>query len=276
MQRCVCGSAKIAPVVCRKDGFDITKCEDCGTGRTVVADFEPATFYNEDYFTGGVYRDYEGSQDTLRREFRGQADFLKSLLPHDGKLLEVGCAYGFFLQEAKAYFDVYGFEVAQAAVDFCHRNGLSNVQQGVVTEDYLEQHGPFDAVVLLDVIEHIDDVTATMETLVHHLRPGGVVLVTTGDWDSLTAKLAGNRWRLLTPPLHLWFFTPRGLTAMFAGMHLKREHLSHPWKLVPLELILSQASEMVSLKWQWKLPQRVRNLGLPANMFDAMRMVFRA
>ena len=92
MQRCVCGSAKVAPVVCRKDGFDITKCGDCGTGRTVVADFDPATFYNEQYFTGAVYRDYVGSQDTLRREFRGQADVLKSLLPNGGKLLEIGCA----------------------------------------------------------------------------------------------------------------------------------------------------------------------------------------
>jgi SAM-dependent methyltransferase len=273
--RCVCGSSEVAPVECRKDGFAITKCPSCGTGRTVVENFDPVKYYTKDYFSGGAYRDYEGSQDTLRREFRDQAGFLKSYLPNGGKLLEVGCAYGFFLQEAKAYFDVYGFEVAQAAVDFCHRSGLADVLQGEVTEEFLQRQGPFDAVVLLDVIEHIDDVTGTMEMLVRHLNPGGVVLVTTGDWDSLSAKITGTKWRLLTPPLHLWFFTPRGLTAMFGHLKCAREHLSHPWKLVPLELILSQAAAMLGVRWRWNLPQSFRNLGLPANMFDAMRLVVR-
>jgi hypothetical protein len=44
---------------------------------------------------------------------------------------------------------------------------------------------------------------------------------------------------------------------------------------VPLELILSQAWSMLGLKWTRKLPAGVRNLGLPANMFDSMRLVFR-
>lgn len=272
---CICGTKSVPAVAIRKDGFDIAKCADCGTGRTVVANFDPAEFYNEDYFSGGPYRDYEGSQITLRREFADQVAFLRTFA-NGGKLLEIGCAFGFFLQEAKPYFEVHGFEIAQAAVDFCNRSGLPNVQHGGVTEDYLERHGPFDAVIMLDVIEHIDDVTATMAMLARHLSPKGVVLVTTGDWDALTAKLAGSRWRLLTPPFHLWFFTARGLTKMFRTLNLNREHLSHPWKLVPLELILSQASQMLGIEWRWKLPASVRNIGIPASMGDAMRMVFRA
>ena len=58
-------------------------------------------------------------------------------------------------------------------------------------------------------------------------------------------------------------------------MNCRVEHLSYPWKLVPLELILSQASLMLGIKWEWKLPAVVRNAGLPANLFDTMRMVVR-
>jgi SAM-dependent methyltransferase len=274
----ICEASDRPMVACLKDGFEITKCSTCGVGRTVVATFEPEEFYTEDYFNGGVdgaYRDYQGSQATLQREFQGQVEFLKSFLPRGGRLLEIGCAYGFFLQEAKSHFDVYGLEIAQSAVDFCHRSNLPNVKQGVVTEEFLDRFGPFDAVVLLDVIEHIDDVPATMKALVRRLSEGGVVLITTGDWNSPSARITGNRWRLLTPPLHLWFFTPKGLKLLFEGLNCGLEHLSHPWKLVPLELILSQASSMLGIKWRYKLPARIRNLGLPANMFDAMRLVFR-
>lgn len=126
----------------RKNGFDVVRCEDCGAGRSQVDQFDPTDHYSEGYFTGqveGAYLDYKGSEATLRREFRDQVDFLTKQLPQGGKLLEIGCAYGFFLQEAKAHFDVYGVEMAQAAVDFCHQTGLGDVQQGAITEDYLQR-----------------------------------------------------------------------------------------------------------------------------------------
>src|SRR5260221_6504532 len=98
-----------------------------------------------------------------------------------GKLLEIGCAYGFFLQEAaKRRFDVYGVEMAQAAVNHCHATGLASIRQGALTRDYLEQNGPFDSIVMLDVIEHIDDVAGTIEMAVAHLQPDGLVVVTNG------------------------------------------------------------------------------------------------
>lgn len=275
---CVCGSELTRSVVMRKNGFDIVRCEDCGAGRTQVDHFNPADFYGEGYFNGrveGAYLDYQGSEETLRREFRDQVDFLAKQVPGGGKLLEIGCAYGFFLQEAKGHFEVYGVEMAQAAVDACRKAGLAHVEQGEVSEEYLRRHGPFDAIVLLDVIEHIDAVADTMAMLAEHLSPNGVVLVTTGDWSSIAARLTGAKWRLMTPPLHLWFFTPETLSRMFRNLGLQTTHLSHPWKLVPLELVLAQALSMLGMKWKPMLPKALRTAGIPANMFDAMRMVFR-
>ena len=275
--QCVCGRCTRRSIFMRKDGFDISRCEECGVGRTLVEHFDPNEYYNESYFTGqvnGAYLDYQGSEPTLRREFRDQLNFLRRLVPQ-GKLLEVGCAYGFFLQEAKAHFDVYGFEVAQSAVEFCHRTGLSHVQRGAVAEDFLQRHGPFDVIVLLDVIEHIDAVADTALLLTRYLAPSGVILITTGNWNSLPAKLTGTKWRLMTPPLHLWFFTPKALSEMFGRLGLRTAHLSHPWKLVPLELVLSQAFSMLGIGWRPTLPTALRKVGIPANMFDAMRIVFR-
>jgi SAM-dependent methyltransferase len=274
----LCANAAALKPAMDKDGYTIVRCANCGVGRTVVHSFDPEAHYVEGYFTGAqgqAYLDYEGSEKTLRREFSRTVDFLLSFIPKGGKLLEIGCAYGFFLQEAKRAFDVHGVEVAQTAVAFCHRTGLPNVTQGVLTEDMLQRIGPLDAIVMLDVIEHIDDVAGTMEMASRHLKPGGVILLTTGDWNSLAAKLTGRRWRLLTPPLHLWYFTPKSLQTLFQRLGCTKVHLSHPWKLVPLELILSQATTMLGLKWNVQVPRWAANVGVPATMFDAMRMVFR-
>jgi hypothetical protein len=166
-------------------------------------------------------------------------------------------------------------EVAHAAVEFCNRNGLPNVTQGVLSDELLQQVGPLDAIVMLDVIEHIDDVVGTMEMATRYLKPGGVIVLTTGDWNSLAAKLTGPRWRLLTPPLHLWYFTEKSLEALFQRFGCKKAHISHPWKLVPLELVLSQAASMLGLKTSVRTPRWARHLGIPATMFDTLRMVFR-
>lgn len=273
----ICGSRGALQPKLRKNGYDIVRCPSCGVGRAIAPGFDPRVFYTEGYFAGeqeGAYVDYAGSEKVLRQEFSRQVGFLRRFVP-GGKLLEIGCAYGFFLQEAKPFFAGYGVEMAQPAVDHCHRSGLASVAQGMLTRDYLESGGPFDAIVMLDVIEHIDDVSGTMELALSFLKPGGMAMVTTGDWSSAVARLTGASWRLIAPPLHLWYFTPDSLEKMFRRFGCRLVHLSHPWKLVPIDLIFNQVGLMLGRNWRPTLPAPLRCLGLPANLFDAARLVFR-
>ncbi len=93
------------------------RCETCGLGRTETSGFDPTHYYTEDYFSGAHadgYQDYVGEESVLRREFARTVAFVRRFRP-GGRLIELGCAYGFFLQEAKPYFDVYGIELAADA-----------------------------------------------------------------------------------------------------------------------------------------------------------------
>ena len=66
--------------------------------------FSAAEIYTEAYFQGGRadgYSDYAGSEEVLRGEFRTAVKELRSAGCISGKLLELGCAYGFFLAERK-------------------------------------------------------------------------------------------------------------------------------------------------------------------------------
>jgi SAM-dependent methyltransferase len=266
-----CGTPTAHRFLYAKNRCDIFQCATCGLGRAQAPAFDPATYYTQGYFSGDHadgYADYLGAEPVLRREFARTVDFIRRFR-RAGKLLEIGCAYGFFLQEARRYFTVSGIELADDAAAYCRRQGLA-VAAG--TADDIERGGgPFDVIVLLDVIEHLPDPQATMRALAHALAPGGVIVLTTGDFASLAARALGSAWRLMTPPQHLWFFTASSMERLAAGAGLEIASLDRPWKIVPLSLVAYHLGRMAGIRV--KLP--ASRVGLPINLFDAMRVVLR-
>ena len=259
----------------RANSCDILQCSSCGLGRTETSGFDPAVYYTADYFSGrhaDGYADYLGAEPVLRREFARSVDFIRRYR-RGGKLLELGCAYGFFLMEAARHFEVAGIELAADAAAHGRRTGLT-VLQGAADEAKLRQIGPVDVIVLFDVIEHLPDPRETLALCRRQLNPGGIIVVTTGDFGSLAAKLAGTRWRLMTPPQHLWFFTRQSMHRLGSGLGLAVEHIDHPWKVVPLSLIIFQLRRMLGLRTA--AMAGASGIGVPVNLFDAMRVVLRS
>jgi SAM-dependent methyltransferase len=258
----------------RVNGCAIWRCHSCGLGQTEAAGFDPQAYYNDGYFSGHLadgYADYLASEPILRREFARSVAFIRRYRGH-GRLLDIGCAYGFLLQEARSCFEVCGIEVAEDAAAYCRRAGL-DVRTAVADADTMRRLGTFDVITIFDVIEHLPDPRAILALCGQHLNPGGIVVITTGDFGSPLARLCGARWRLMTPPQHLWFFTVESMRRLSGGLNLRLEHHDHPGKLVPLSLILFQASRMLGLRGS---PLTIPGgLGLPVNLFDAMRVVLR-
>jgi SAM-dependent methyltransferase len=273
--RCpACGAATEHRHLFAKSGCDIIQCAVCGLGRTLTRDFAPEQYYTEDYFSGGHadgYADYRGSEYVLRREFAHTVNFVRKYRD-GGRLLDVGCAYGFFLKEAQPHYDVSGIEISADAAAFCRTRGLHTIT-GVADEKTLASLGMMDVIVMLDVIEHLPDPHQTLALCCEHLAPGGIIVITTGDFASLCARLAGPHWRLMTPPQHLWFFTPASVGRLARSLGLAMAACDHPWKLVPLSLIGFQLRRMAGLTPA--RPDRDGGIGVPVNLFDAMRCVLR-
>jgi len=276
----ICGSCEgpHGELLFFKNGCAIRRCTACGAGQSIPGAFDPESYYTAAYFEGGRadgYSDYGATRHVLAREFAGVERRLRAVLPEGSVLLEIGCAYGYFLETARdAGWEVHGIELSADAVARCHAAGLTIVQQGIADAETLAALPEPDAIVLLDVIEHLADPLETLRLCAQRLRPGGAIYLSTGDFASLHARLAGRGWRLMTPPQHLWFLTPEWLQHTADGIGLHLASVSYPWKQVPFSLILFQIQRLLGLPPK-PPPAALSRIGMPMNLFDTMHVVLR-
>lgn len=276
MSQCInCNSAR-SSFLYRKNNFDIFKCDDCGLVFTrIPPGYDLSKIYAEGYFTGKQadgYAHYKESEKVLRREFRKSAALLWKLTGYreNLKLLEVGSAYGYFLDEARDYFDCRGIEISGEAVKYSVGRGR-RVFCGQVTAELLKKIGNVDIIAMFDVIEHLPNPVETISLLDKYLNDGGLLMVVTGDIDSLLAKVMKKRWRLMTPPQHTFFFSQATLESLLQKFNYKIILKERPWKFVPFGLISYQLGNWVGMRSKWL--EHLGNIGVKINLFDTLRIV---
>jgi SAM-dependent methyltransferase len=117
-----------------------------------------------------------------------------------GSMLEVGCGHGLLLDEARARgWQVAGLELSTASLEHAReRLGLDVRAETLEALDPAADGGR-QAVVLVDVLEHLDDPVGALAQCASLLAPGGVLCVVTPDPASRTARLAGARWWAYLP-----------------------------------------------------------------------------
>ncbi len=210
----------------RVAGYSIVRCAGCGSATTdSVMDPQSArAYYQESYFQGGDYDDYRRDEQIIKRNFERFALALAKRNPN-GRLLEVGCAYGYFLDVAQKRWAVDGIDVSVPAIDAAQQRHPGHVFCGDLLTFPLKP-GTYDWVVAWDVIEHVDRPREYLQRMRQLLRPGGRLALTTGDFGSMAAKVAGRRWRLLTPPSHLTYFTRSGIRSALGQAGLAVESIT--------------------------------------------------
>lgn len=222
--RTVATSSTTAPPTCRACGRSadsdpvlgcLRRCRECDFIFYADADASAlSTLYEDAYFNGVEYPDYLGQQDALRRSMRRHLQQMKRHRPLGGALLEVGCAYGLFLDEARPHFSsVTGVDICHGPVSYARDVLDLDARCGdVLAEDLAD--GAFDVVCMWDTIEHLaapDDVLSRGAAL---LRPGGMLYLTTGDIGSWNARWRGARWRQIHPPSHLNYFSRQTISML--------------------------------------------------------------
>jgi 2-polyprenyl-3-methyl-5-hydroxy-6-metoxy-1,4-benzoquinol methylase len=129
---------------------------------------------------------------TLESMDRNYAYFRKHLVPHlpadrSAALLDAGCGSGSVVRflTRLGYRNVIGIDISQEQIELARTLGIRNVLCVDMTS-YLRNHqAEFDAVFLLDVLEHLkkDEVIETLDSVAMGLKQGGRLIVQTANGD---------------------------------------------------------------------------------------------
>ena len=169
---------------------DLFRCDECGTVQ------QPAL--PEGDALHELYRsmrddDYLAEDEGRRITARRLLDLVGEQTP-TGRLLDVGCGHGLLLDEArKRGYEVEGLELSVDGAAYA-RDALGLPVRETILEDPALDDERYDAIVLADVIEHLDDPLGAIDRCIELLVPGGSLLIVTPDPSSPTARLAGSRW----------------------------------------------------------------------------------
>lgn len=219
----LCGSAERQGLF-DVDGYPIARCRAC---TLVQADVylerrELEQIYDQDYFRGEVFHDYFGERD-VRVAAAAEAIRTLARMVQGGRLLDVGCGAGFFLEAASRVYDGTGIELSAFASEHARRELGHRVITGDVTDGVLAgEH--FDVITLWNTVEHLNDPLQALEAVAHLSRPGSLLVLSTGDVSGPLARRNLREWNLMSPPYHLYFFSPRTIELLLArtGFQLRR------------------------------------------------------
>jgi 2-polyprenyl-3-methyl-5-hydroxy-6-metoxy-1,4-benzoquinol methylase len=148
------------------------ECAKCGYEKS---DFEPAINTKIVHEKIDEQQREKGLRALRIENYGTLLDAIEKIRTASGRLLDVGCAHGWFLEAAKERgFDTLGIEPDQQFIATAP-HGIT-IRQGFFP-DILEETAQFDVIVFNDVLEHMPDVKAVLSGCRKHLKPGGVLVI---------------------------------------------------------------------------------------------------
>jgi len=224
--------------------YGIRCCPNCGMNYLSPRPTEQAMLglYQQDrYFAGedeAGYGDYAAQEQALRSTFRRLLRTLAERRQTGGSLLEIGCGYGYLLEQARPYFDRrVGTDFSSGAVKQA-RTRADHVYQGGI--DAVPVSEQFDFIIATHVIEHVYHPQAFVESLLRRLRPGGRLLIAAPDMGSFWRIIMGRRWPSFKLPEHVLYFDRHSMARLLqAGGLMQVTRVPYPHAF-PLPLIASK------------------------------------
>mgnify|MGYP002623821425 CR=1 FL=1 len=269
MRACsICG-ADAAHREYRLPNGDLLRCAGCGTLRrdNLVAEVAAGDLYDDDaYLDAPYFEALEVGAPRDREPWLVYDRVLRRLadLGLSGRLLDVGCSYGAFLElAAERGWQPSGVELSEKACAYARRERNLELVQGTLEGASLPA-STYDVVTLWDVIEHLERPLETAREIHRVLAPGGAVMLFTINQRSLinrvgevVYRLSGGRWTrpltLLYDIHHNFFFDAGTIEAMLARAGFRRLEIDwleahiERWQNVPIPAPLALGTKALDV-----------------------------
>ncbi len=225
----ICGS-RLLTRLWEVDGYPIVRCGGCSLvfvhrmmGREELA---------AHYASGDpVYSD-DANRDCLDYYYNRLRGLIEARFSQPGKIFDVGCSSGWFLDVMHGW-ERHGCEIVAADAENARRQHGDRIFHGAF-EEYSAPHGYFDVVTLQDVFDHCPDPMAVLSKCRGMLKEGGLLVVKVHNISCLYAKLAGPGFYAIIPPSHLFYYDrgTLGLAAARSGFEVvQSKFIAHRLRL---------------------------------------------
>jgi SAM-dependent methyltransferase len=265
--------------------FVVRLCAGCGLAYTTprVKAGRLQEIYDLGYFTSESagdfgYASYAADAPGYLRTFQKKIAIVRQHVP-SGRILEVGCAAGFFLKAAAdAGFEAHGVEVAGTILAHARDTlKLDRLFHGTLAE-YQAPPASFDAVAMWDVVEHLADPLGDLVRARGLLKPGGRLFVQTQDVSSLTRRVLGARWPHFKQLEHVYHFSPATIRTLLdrAGFDVASIRKSGAGKYISIEFFVDRMRRFGRIPYLLALPLRpFRRRFVYVNPWDELIVVAR-
>lgn len=131
-------------------------------------------------------------------------------LKKSGRLLDIGCGDGAFLEKASAHYQCAGVEPSEIGAAECRKKGFE-VYEGFIEKVSLPENR-YDMITMDSVIEHVLDPVEVLKICFKTLKPGGFVGMITPKIGGPAYQLHGAGWHGFRHGWHTFLFTGKTLT----------------------------------------------------------------
>ncbi|MBA3531641.1 MAG: class I SAM-dependent methyltransferase [Ardenticatenales bacterium] len=233
--------------------FRLLTCTACGhiyqSPRPSIAGID--AYYPDDYLP--FLRAIEDEKHWWKRLDRRYGHNRRCMTVHQaagqvGRLLDVGCATGIFLDGMRRLgWQVVGVEPSSSAARYARERFGLPIFKGRLEETSFAT-GAFDVITLWDVLEHIHDPQQTLDEVARLLKPGGLLVFSVPNPDSLEAQGLGCYWAGWDLPRHLNLFRLPHLRQHLALRGLQIERVR--------SFMLGYILLIMSLEYRWRAEGR--------------------
>lgn len=185
----------------------IVKCKNCGL---VYVNPQPEKHKMVSSYINAEDKNYVSDGIQRAASFKESLKKIKRF-QKNGRVLDVGCAAGYFVHEAKKTgFEAVGLEPNKYLANWGRKNLKVDIINSLF-EKKTSQNKQFDVITFWDVLEHLSDPAINLKKSAQLLKRGGILIISYPDMGSLPARILKSRWWFVISG-HLFYFDHESLS----------------------------------------------------------------
>jgi len=190
------------------NNYLIAKCRKCSL---VYVNPQPTLSELNSHYSKNYNYSYMQKSAPSKNDKKDAEILEKMKKSNCSSLLDVGCGSGLFVLSAKKHgFKAKGIDLSQKMISY----GKNKFNLDLSIKDFLKMNEKFDNITMRHFLEHTKNPSQCIKKAKSLLKKDGLLFIKVPNIESFAFSISGKRWNWLSPPAHLFFFSPKTITKL--------------------------------------------------------------